>query len=90
MAQRPIHRDPAEPTHDPSDPGYHDPGDAVPPGIPGPGSAAGDDAAAIEARPDRDPGDSVPEGVAPAEPPPLSRHDRRVKKQLEALPKRQR
>ena len=81
-------REPAEPTHDPSDPGYHDPGHAVPEGIPGPGSAVGDDARNIESRPNRDPGDSVPEGVAPAEPPPLTEEDKRVKKQLEDLPKR--
>ena len=31
MAQQ--HREPPEPTHDPSDPGYHDPGDAVPEGV---------------------------------------------------------
>ncbi|MDO9708003.1 hypothetical protein [Paracraurococcus lichenis] len=88
MAQPPRTREPDEPTHDPSDPGYHDPGDAVPEGIPGPGSEVGDDARGIEARPDRDPGDAVPEGVAPAEPPPLTEKDRQVKRQLEELPKR--
>jgi hypothetical protein len=50
----------------------------------------GDSAAGIERRPNRDPGDAVPEGVAPAEPVPLTDTDRRVKRQLEELPKRQR
>jgi hypothetical protein len=86
MAQQ--NREPAEPTHDPSDPGYHNPGDAVPDGIPGPGSEVGDDAKGIESRPDRDPGDAVPEGVAPAEPVPLTEQDKQVKRQLEDLPKR--
>jgi hypothetical protein len=92
MAQQPRTRrrppaEPAEPTHDPSDPGHHDPGDAVPPGVPGPGSLVGDAAAGVERRPDRDPGDAVPEGVAPAEPAPLTEEDRKVLKRLEELPK---
>jgi hypothetical protein len=80
--------EPPEPTHDPTDPGTHDPGDAVPEGVPGPGSAVGDDWAGVERRPDRDPGDAVPEGVAPAEPAPLTEEDRRILKRLEDLPKR--
>ncbi|WP_431271641.1 hypothetical protein [Dankookia sp. P2] len=86
MAQQ--NREPPEPAHDPRDPGYHDPGDAVPEGIPGPGSNVGDDARSIESRPARDPGDAVPEGVAPAKPVPLTEHDRQVKRQLEDMPKR--
>ena len=89
MAQPPQQgREPAEPTHDPSDPGTHDPGDAVPEGIPDPGSEVGDDARGVESRPDRDPGDAVPEGVAPVEPVPLTERDKQVKRQLEDLPKR--
>lgn len=39
--------------------------------------------------PNHDPGDAVPEGVAPAEPVPLTEEDRRIKRQLEELPKQQ-
>jgi thioredoxin reductase len=59
----------------------HDPGDAVPPGVPGtpPPSA------------DRDPGDAVPKGVAPEEPPPPpSPDDQKVLEQLRHLPERRR
>jgi hypothetical protein len=79
---------PQEPTHDPTDPGYHDPGDAVPEGVPGPGSEVGDDGAGVERRPRRDPGDAVPEGVAPDSPAPVTEEDRKVRRQLEDLPKR--
>jgi hypothetical protein len=96
MAQQPRtgrRRPPAEPaeaTHDPTDPGYHDPADAVPEGVPGPGSLVGDDWAGVERRPDRDPGDAVPEGVAPETPAPLTEEDRKVLRRLEELPKRDR
>ena len=51
--------EPPTPTHDPSDPGARDPGDAVLPGIPGPGS---DGPGGTPTR-ERDPGDAVPPGT---------------------------
>lgn len=73
---------PQQDAYDPRAPGAHDPGDSVPPGVPGPGSLVGDDAAGIEDRPDRDPGDAVPPGVAPQTPAPLTEEDRKVLEKL--------
>ena len=60
------------------------PGDAVPPGVPGPDDGRGAEGAAA-----RDPGDAVPPGVAPLEPPEPTEEDLRVLEELRDMPRRQ-